>query len=225
MAQTWTDLLFAHWEVPPEAVQRTLPAGLTVDTWEGRAYLGVVPFWMRRIRPIGLPPMPWLSNFLELNVRTYVHDRHGRPGVWFYSLDCTQPVAVWVARAQFGLPYFHARMKARGTADRTVQYESRRWQSDAAGKFAYRFGASRDVAAPGTLEFFLIERYLLFAQHRGRLLCGQVHHAPYPLCEIESPQIACAELAPAGLHCGGPPVHLLGSPGVDVEVFSPQWVS
>ena len=224
MVQRWEHLLFAHWEVTPEAVQRTLPEELTVDTWEGRAFVGVVPFWMRGIRPCGFPAVPWLSNFLELNVRTYVHDRAGNPGVWFYSLDCSQPVAVWLARAQFGLPYHHARMNAARSKAGVVRYRSQRWQSAAEGMFSYRCGAAQPVAVQGSLEFFLVERYLLFAEHRGRLLRGQVHHAPYGLCEIDEAAIAITGLAPAGLECAGPPVHMAGSPGVQVEVFSPEWV-
>src|SRR5690606_19660805 len=105
-------LLFAHWHVDPALVQATLPTGLYVDTYEGHAYLGIVPFAMERVRPARLPALPWFSSFLELNVRTYVHDADGRPGVWFYSLDCNQPLAVTYARWRYHLPYQHARMAA-----------------------------------------------------------------------------------------------------------------
>ena len=94
MRQRWSGLLFLHWPVEISLIQKRLPPGLHVDTFDGQAWLGVVPFFMQRVRPIGLPPVPWLSWFLELNVRTYVHDDAGNPGVWFFSLDCDQPVAV-----------------------------------------------------------------------------------------------------------------------------------
>lgn len=99
MHQRWESLLFLHWRVPAATIQQTLPAGLTVDTFEGEAYLGISPFFMRQVRPTGLPAVPWLSDFLELNVRTYVYNADGVPGIWFYSLDCDQPLAVAGARA------------------------------------------------------------------------------------------------------------------------------
>jgi uncharacterized protein YqjF (DUF2071 family) len=110
--QRWRDLLFLHWRVPVSTVQRTLPEGLTVDTFDGDAWVGIVPFAMQGVRPRFFPPVPWLSWFLELNVRTYVLDAQGVPGVWFHSLDCDQPVAVEIARRCFHLPYMHARMRA-----------------------------------------------------------------------------------------------------------------
>ena len=110
MRQRWSGLLFLHWPVDAAMIAERLPAGLQVDTFDGRAWIGVVPFFMGSIRPVGLPPVPWLSWFMELNVRTYVHDSEGNPGVWFFSLDCNQPVAVEIARRAFRLPYQHARM-------------------------------------------------------------------------------------------------------------------
>ena len=108
--QSWKELLFLHWRIDPAVIQATLPPGLTVDTFEGDAYLGIVPFCMCNIRPRFLPVVPGISNFLEMNVRTYVHDEEGRPGVWFYSLDANQKLAVRVARKFFNLPYFDAKM-------------------------------------------------------------------------------------------------------------------
>jgi uncharacterized protein YqjF (DUF2071 family) len=112
MHQRWESLLFLHWRWDAAEIQRTLPPGLFVDTFQGDAWLAIVPFYMRGIRPRFCPPVPGISDFLELNVRTYVHDEQGRPGVWFYSLDCNQPLAVWTARTFFHLPYQHARMWA-----------------------------------------------------------------------------------------------------------------
>ena len=114
MYQRWYDLLFLHWAWDAAEIQATLPAGLTVDTFDGQAWLGVVPFAMSGVRPRGLPAVGGLSAFLELNLRTYVHAADGTPGVWFYSLDCEQRLAVMIARTLFGLPYRHARMARRG---------------------------------------------------------------------------------------------------------------
>lgn len=212
MRQRWDELLFLHWEVSPSELQRTLPDGLTVDTWEGRAYLGVVPFFMNHVRPAFLPPLPWLSYFMELNVRTYVHDREGNPGVWFYSLDCNQPLAVRVARTFFGLPYWDARMSAQGGV-----YRSERCDGKASAAFAYSADSQTHVADPGSLEWFLIERYLLFSVKGGRLHRGQVHHSPYPLRNATLRECTLRGLGPVALD--GPPIHVVESPGVSVEIF------
>src|SRR3954466_2394024 len=94
MHHRWEALLFLHWLVSPAEIQQTLPPGLTVDTFEDQAYVAISPFFMRKVRPVGVPPLPWLSEFQELSVRTYVFDERGVPGIWFYSLDCDQPLAV-----------------------------------------------------------------------------------------------------------------------------------
>lgn len=174
----WERLLFLHWAWDPGTIQKTLPEGLRVDTHEGQAWLGVVPFFMRRVHPTGLPCAPWLSDFLELNVRTYVYDAQGRPGVWFYSLTCNQPVAVELARRFFHLNYVHGRMEAQIAAG-AVSYRSRRGGGPQA-EFHYQADGPTRAAAPHSLEFFLIERYHLFSAARnGRIYSGRVHHAPY----------------------------------------------
>jgi len=219
--QRWSDLLFAHWEVEPSAVQATLPAGLHVDTHEGRAFLGIVPFFMDRIRPAFLPPLPGISWFLELNVRTYVHDDQGWPGVWFYSLDCNQPVAVWLARRFFRLPYFHARMTA-GRDGRTIDY---RCQRHASGEVHYRWTVpdATKSAEPGTLEFFLLERYVLFtADGEGGLYSGRVHHFPYRYAPTEAAALSLEPARLAGFDMKGEACSLLAAEPVDVEVFNLQ---
>lgn len=179
----WRELLFAHWSVDPAVLRPHIPAGLQLDTFEGRAWLGVVPFLMD-IHPRGLPPVPtpW-TRFLELNLRTYV-TMQDRPGVWFFSLDAQRPLAVRVARAAFHLPYFDARMAMRRDG-RTIHYASQRTHRRAAPA---RFDASYhpigpvQPAAPGTLDHFLTERYCLYAGDvRGRLWRGEIDHAPWPL--------------------------------------------
>lgn len=218
MYQRWSDLLFLHWRWEAEKLQRRLPPGLFVDRHEGEAWLGLVPFFMDRVRPRFLPPVPVLSWFQELNVRTYVHDEHGTPGVWFFSLDCDQPLAVAVARRFFGLPYLHARMGVR--RDTTgIQYECRRSGQPTASVFDYNLGTSTRLAAPGTLDFFLVERYVLFTTTARGLRIGRVHHEPYrlsPASVTRHDQLAFTwdGFTPSSRA----PDHLIGSHGVDVRI-------
>ena len=188
MRQQWAGLAFFHWRVDADVIAARLPDGLHVDTFDGSAWLGVVPFFMRRVRPVLLPPVPWLSWFLELNVRTYVYDDQGRAGVWFFSLDCNQPVAVKVARRFFHLPYEHAVMRAVRGADGSVSYTCRRKGEAEAARCRYpdAGGLAARPAEPGTLEWFLAERYLLFsADRRGRIFTGRVHHEPYRVAAVD----------------------------------------
>ena len=218
--QRWNQLLFAHWIVDPVAVQATLPRGLYVDTFAGAAYLGIVPFAMERVRPAWLPPLPWLSWFLELNVRTYVHDATGRPGVWFYSLNCNQALAVAVARRFFHLPYCHARMTA-SVRDGAIHYECQRPDETARPcRYVWTPGATAAPVAPGLLDFFLVERYLLFAADpTGHLYSGRVHHAPY---RVSAPNISEFSVEPArlaGFRLDGEPASVLAALPVDVSIF------
>lgn len=220
MFQTWSNLLFLHWRWDAEAIQRRLPAGLTVDTFDGSAWLGIVPFFMRNIRPRFCPCVPWIGNFLELNVRTYVFDEHGRPGVWFFSLDCNQPIAVWMARTFFHLPYQHSRMKARFPSDGAVDYTNHRKGHNKTSRFCYKLAETTTTADPGSLEFFLLERYLLFTSAPRGVLCGQVHHAPYP---VTSAKVSAWDTHVLHLNDFTEPTrqpdHICGSPSVDVSIF------
>ncbi|MFT6178333.1 MAG: hypothetical protein ACJAQT_002627 [Akkermansiaceae bacterium] len=215
MFQTWSDLLFLHWEIDPAEIKKRIPDRLSVDLHEGKTYLGLVPFFMRKIRPRFLPSVPWLSHFLELNVRAYVHDEKGRPGVWFFSLDCNQPIAVEVARRFFHLPYQHARMSSDGT-----NYLCQRKGKEESAAFEYPTMSALTVAEPGSLEFFLLERYLLFSESRkGQIYCGQVHHDPYPFCKVEVPKISTAPMMWENFKIEGTPISSLASPGVDVSIY------
>ena len=217
----WENLLFLHWAWDAAAIQKTLPAGLRVDVFEGRAWLGVVPFFMRRVHPVGLPCVPWLSDFLELNVRTYVSDASGTPGVWFYSLACHQPVAVEIARRFFHLNYVHAGMKA-AFGQKEVAYQSRRQGQTAA--FRYAADGAPAAALPGTLEFFLLERYVLFSTGRdGGIFSGRVHHAPYQFAPARVEEWSFLPAAEDGFaDSGRPPDHRHFSAGVDVEAWALQ---
>ena len=223
MYQQWRDLLFLHWEYPAAAIQATLPDGLFVDTFGGQAYLGIVPFFMRNIRPRFLPAVPGISNFMELNLRTYVHDRMGVPGVWFYSLDANQWLAVKIARRLFHLPYEHARMTSRRTPEGRIRYESLRTGQRATGAsclFDYAPGVDLPRPSPDSLEFFLIERYRLYSSIPAGLQRGAVFHQPYPLCRAEvmawdEHLMLLNSFAPTAR----PPDHVIMSRGVDVTVF------
>lgn len=220
MHQRWEQLAFLHWRWNADEIQRTLPAGLFVDTFQGDAWLAIVPFYMRGIRPRFCPPVPGISNFLEMNVRTYVHDEQGRPGVWFYSLDCDQPLAVWTARTFFHLPYQHALMQA-PISDGWIDYTCHRRGEASESRFRYQLACETHPAEPGSLEFFLSERYLLFSQTPRGIRCGQVHHAPYPLADVKLETWDLEPLLQVGFaDPKRPPDHLIGSPGVDVRVYS-----
>jgi uncharacterized protein YqjF (DUF2071 family) len=201
---------------------------LTVDTFEGNAYIGVVPFFMRDVRPLFCPRLPGISDFLELNVRTYAYDEQGAPGVWFYSLDANQRLAVRAARRFFCLPYFDSKMHAEkigSTAE--IRYLSHRRGTDEALSSCFQYcprGTTR-LAQPGTLEFFLIERYVLFAQPANRSLpwSGRVHHEPYPLLDVEVTEWDDATFELDGLKRPGRTAdHAVLSSGVNVEVFGLQ---
>lgn len=226
MFQSWRRLLFLHWRFEPALVQALLPDGLTVDTFDGAAWVAVVPFQMRNIRPAWSPAVPHISNFLELNVRTYVVDRTGASGVWFLSLTANRRFAVWWGRTWFSLPYVRAQMLDAEPAPGCLHYSCRRIspRSTAAGEFRYRLRGAPAPAAQGSLEEFLVERYLLFSRgRRGEIATGQVHHAPYQVQPVEmeswdeTPLVLDRLPAP-----GRPPDHALYAPGVDVEVFALQ---
>lgn len=189
----WSSLAFLHWPVRPALLRHTLPPGLELDTYDGSAWLGVVPFAMRATRFDWAPSVPTATDFLELNLRTYV--RAGdRVGVWFYSLDASSALAVRGARLGFALPYFDARMEMEHAADGigVARYRAERVHRGApVARFEGAYGPSGPPrpAAPGTLEHFLTERYCLFAQRgfgvrvslRGGLQRGDVDHEPWPL--------------------------------------------
>ena len=183
MTQSWHDLLFAHWPLDPDVLRSRIPSGLTLDLFDGRAWIGVIPFHMTNVGPRGLPSLPWLSAFPELNVRTYV-THGGKPGVFFFSLDAASTLAVVGARTVFHLPYYRATMSVqtgtRGVAYRTV----RRSPAAAQAQFAaiYKPIGPVSQAQPGALEHFLTERYCLYTTTRsGELRRLEIHHGPWPL--------------------------------------------
>ena len=207
MVQRWHDLLFAHWRCPVNALRPLIPARLEIDTYDGDAWIGVIPFYMSGVRMRGVPPVPTAHAFAEINVRTYV-TLDGRPGVWFFSLDCASTLAVIGARVGIRLPYFRAAMRM-ARQDDTIAYQSRRWSiagPPAAFSAKYRGVGAAATALPGTLDHFLAERYSLYTSDGKRVWRGDIVHPPWSLHRadatielnsmIEAAGIRAAEHAP-----------------------------
>lgn len=227
----WSELLFIHWRVSPHEIAPLLPKRLRVDTFDGSAWVGLVPFHMSGVRPWWFPPVPGISSFHETNVRTYVHLDGRAPGVWFFSLDASSSLAVRIARWRWQLNYFRADMRLRVAAPKVHYWSERLWPGrvgpgtrieaeigDAIGALNKEFPAGQ--AVPGTLEHFLVERYVLYAQgRRGKLYRGRVHHRPYPLREARLLEMEETLLQAAGIRPRGDVEHVLFSDGVQVEIF------
>jgi uncharacterized protein YqjF (DUF2071 family) len=183
LTMRWHDVLFMHWPVPRDLLRTLISPLLSVDTFDGTAWIGVVPFRMTGVRPRAVPSLPWLSAFPELNVRTYVTTA-GKPGVWFFSLDAANPVAVRIARLVAQLPYYDARMSS-ACSGNVVRYTSLRTHRGApAAAFRGAFQPTGPIyhASPGTLDHWLTERYCLYTTDRhGQLWRGDIHHARWPL--------------------------------------------
>lgn len=221
--QTWETLLFLHWRVPVEALRPLIPDALEIDTFDGSAWVGLVPFTMKGVRLAWLPPVPGTSDFHETNLRTYVHHRGKDPGVWFFTLEAAAWIPVQVARAGWHLPYHYAEMSLTRGDDGVIDYATERRSPPplpAHCKVRYRPEGEPTPATPGTLEHFLAERYFLFADTGGgRIQRGQVHHTPYPLQPAtvlsweESLCAACGVTRPDA----EPLAHYAS--GVDVEIF------
>lgn len=201
MTQSWHDLLFAHWPVAVDALRERLPPGLELDLFERQAWLAVVPFHMTNVAPRGVPALPWVSAFPELNVRTYVR-AGSKAGVYFFSLDAGNPLAVTVARTLFNLPYYSALMDVAPEGE-WIKYSSRRMAGECANadfKARYRPVAPVHAAEPGSLEYFLTERYCLYTVdetfHLRRL---EIHHLPWRLQPAEATIEANTMAAAAGI--------------------------
>ena len=199
MGQTWDDLLFAHWRVDGEGLRALLPPGLKLDLFEEEAWIGVTPFRLSGLRARGLPPLPFLSSFLELNTRTYV-TAGGKPGIWFFSLDAGSELAVEAARRGYKLPYYRAELRAEWR-DAWLSYES--WRRDSRGAPAafrarYRPTGDKIDPDPRSLAHFLTERYCLYAVDEGRLKRAEIHHPPWPLRPAEG-AIEENTMPPAGV--------------------------
>jgi hypothetical protein len=199
ISQHWNNLLFAHWPVPAASLAPLIPEGLQVETFQGSAWLGIMPFSMDRVRVRGLPPILGARSFPDLSLRTYVREeRTGAPGVVCLSLDASNLLAVAVGRAFYRLPYHWAQMRMEQRTEREFSFYSRRRFAGVVFKARYRgLGPTRKLAEsrPGTLEYFLIERYCLFSTNQaGQLIRANLHHSSWPLEEAEA-QIEQNDLA------------------------------
>ena len=183
MGQTWDDLLFVHYRVPTADLRELVPQGLEVEEHSGSGWLGVTPFAVTGLRARGTPAFPFVSSFLELNVRTYVR-RDDKPGIWFFSLDASSRVAVEAARRVYRLPYFHADIALQRRGGRIVYDCSRGGGKAFSG--SYRGEGESFQAEPGSLEHFLTERYCLYAEHEGELFRAEIHHRPWSLHHAEA---------------------------------------
>jgi uncharacterized protein YqjF (DUF2071 family) len=220
MNQSWCNLLFAHWPVDIEQLRQLVPPQLELDLYEGIAYIGVVPFEMREVSPRYTPSLPWLSYFPELNVRIYVRHK-GRQGVFFFSLDAGNPLAVWIARRFYHLPYYNATMLCRHEKS-TYHYSSTRKKRNRLSEIDIRASGYEDqnceldvtyapagpvyYSVPGSLEHFLTERYCLFTVYREQVFCGHIHHKAWPLQKAEAEWRHNSMTATLGLKLDGEPL-------------------
>lgn len=217
--QKWKHLLFLHWEVDARRLRELVPEPLELDLLDGKALIGLVPFAMEEVRPWFAPR--WMGfDFLETNVRTYVH-YNGVPGVFFFSLDAASWLGVQVARIGWGLPYFYASMRMNVEGSRFIYDMTRREGDRPRLALEATIGEELGASAPGTDEHFLLERYFLFVRRGQRLVRGQVHHVPYPAHRAELLRIDDGVIQAAGFDVpSSQPLFTHYSPGVDVEVFS-----
>jgi uncharacterized protein YqjF (DUF2071 family) len=222
--QSWLDVLFAHWPISVETLRPLVPDALTIQEFDGTAWIGVVPFHMQNIAPRFVPALPWISAFPELNVRTYV-EMEGKPGVWFFSLDATNPLAVWAARRFFHLSYHRAEMSFQSARDQ-IEYRYRRLiRNGLSPRFEGNYGPTSSInrAAPGSLDHWLTERYCLYAEAPdGKIYRSEMHHAPWPLQQARAEIEANTMTEPLGIALSGPPATLHFGKRVDVILWSPE---
>jgi uncharacterized protein YqjF (DUF2071 family) len=232
MHMEWRDLLFAHWRVPAQALRPLIPPSLVLDEFDGSAWIAVVPFRMSGVRPRFAPSIPGLSDFPELNVRTYV-TKDGKPGVWFFSLDAANRFAVRVARRVFHLPYMDAEMRCETAphpspfplGERVLYHSHRTHGGEPPADFAAMYNPMGEVfhARPGSLEYFLTARYCLYAADgQGKVYRGEIDHPDWPLQAAEA-EIECNTMTtPIGLTLPDEAPHLLFARQLDVVAWLPE---
>lgn len=210
--QSWVDLAFLHWRADADELRRLVGRSVELEVFEDEAWIGIVPFLLSGLRARGITPLPFVSTFPELNVRTYV-TCDGKPGVWFFSLDAGSALIVEAARRFYKLPYHHARMTCARVGDH-VQYDSAR----GAAEFSASYRGTGDLfhAEPGTLEYFLTERYCLYTEAGGRTYRAEIHHLPWDLQRGEA-TVDVNTMAPLALGDEAP--HVLFSPRQDAVVW------
>jgi uncharacterized protein YqjF (DUF2071 family) len=221
LRQTWAELASFHWPYDPDVVQRMLPAGVTVDSFDGRAWVGLIPFEMQGVRIGPLPRMPYFGDFVEINVRTYVVDRSGRRAVWFFSLDVPRSAAVGVARTAFSLPYCWAAARHEHDGDRHRYVSRRRWPRRTAGAstdIAFTVGDEIDPDAVTDFEHFVSARWALLTTRGRRVLYGPVDHPRWPLHRVGDVEIDDGLVTAAGLPAPQGEPYGMYSPGVPVRI-------
>jgi uncharacterized protein YqjF (DUF2071 family) len=222
MRQRWEDLLFLSWPVPVEAVRPLVAPAVEVDTFDGSAWVSAVPFWMERARFRGLPPLPFVSSFPEVNVRTYVRSGEHR-AVWFLTLETQSRINVALARFAFHAPYNYARVSMRRNGE--IVFRSARPGGDAAFEVRYRGDGPATVPAQGTLEHFLGERYAMVgASERGTVYRGDIEHEPWSITGARWTADALDVVETAGVRVAGDPVAFYAA-GTDVKLWAPVTVA
>jgi uncharacterized protein len=219
MGQTWESLVFVHWRVGADELRPLIPAGLEIEEFDGSAWLGIVPFRLTGLRARGMVPLPGLSAFNELNVRTYVRAADGKPGVWFFSLEATSRLAVRAARRQYRLPYFDARIALDDAGGRIIVECSRVEEAGKAFSGVFRATGEPAVSPVDSLEFFLVERYCLYAEGGGSLWRAEIHHAPWMVAAGEA-EVDLNTIAPLPLH-GVPLCHVAARQDVVIWPLEP----
>ena len=220
MYHRWSEMTFMHWRYPPAAIQRLLPPGLTAETFDGAAWVGLTTFLMEDVRAPGVPALPWLSRFPETNVRTYVRDEQGRDGVWFLSLDAGRLPAVLGARAGYRLPYFWSRMAVGAVGERRGYRCRRRWPGPSGARCDAVVEIGPPLAEPerDELAHFLTARYRLFTTVAGRTATAQIEHPDWPLRHARLVHLDQDLLQAGGLDAPDHAPVLHGSPGVGVRI-------
>jgi uncharacterized protein YqjF (DUF2071 family) len=219
--QEWRSLLFLHWACPSEELAGRLPAGLAVDTYEGRAYVGITALLMRRIRPVFCPSLPWISFFEELNVRTYVRGPGAIPGIWFFSLDCNRLLASLAGRL-LGFPYRRARIAHGKRGRRGRWFEVWRAGAERAALFEWEAAGAEKTPRPDSLEFFLLERYFAYHRYGTSLRRTPVSHKPPAYQPVRLGRVSAEPLLWDGIGSAGRPVHACQVGRLAVETYAPE---
>ena len=227
MYQRWHDLLFAHWPLAPEEVRPLVPRELELDLFEGKAWVGVIPFWMSHVHFRGVPPLPTAATFPELNVRTYVRcpQQPNHPGVYFFSLDAASVLAVLGARVGFGLPYFWAEVEA-GVRGDEVEYRSARRHGPRPAELMAQYRPVGNSSPKKTaVEHFVTERYCLYVVRQGRIHRVEIHHLPWPLQPAEASFEVNTMARASGIELPPGPTLLHFAKRLEVYIFAPETLS
>ena len=220
MKQQWRDLAYIHWEYEPEVVQALLPAGIEVDTFDGKAWVGLIPFSMRNISFPLIPPVPYFGSFPEVNVRTYVK-RNGVPGVWFFSLDVNRLIPAFFARATYFIPYCWGKASHKKVEAKLLTSVARRWPSKSSSRIELLIG--EEIKEPSDLAHFLSARWGLYSKgFGGKLRYAPVDHEPWELYSASIDMLDDKLVTAAGLPAPRGEAHVLFSPGVSVRIGKPR---